>query len=333
MRIAYHLATPPAPLPSLDAAVQEVDALRAAFGGTLTQLYPAASYHAWVPRRWLLPSQVRRIVALDREVDLHHLVSDRLLPFPVLTQLRRPVIYRLLTSPERQPRGLAALSGPVVVSSVLEAERLRGWGAAKVEVIAPGIDLERFRRVKAPPAGPFTVMMASAPWTRRQFATKGVDALLEALSRRPAMRLILLWRGVLTEAAQRRIETAGLEKRVELIRRPVDVARVLGRVHIVVLATTSPRVVKAYPHSLLEGLAAGRPILTSPQLAIAEWIRARGGGEVVECAPDPLGSALDRLMADYEPYRAAARGLDLGRFSITTYVDSYHQLYQSLMSR
>jgi glycosyltransferase involved in cell wall biosynthesis len=332
MKIAYHLATPPAPQPALDAAVQEVETLRAAFGGSLTQLYPGNTYRPWIPRRWLRPSQIRHLIALDCQVDLHHLVSDRLLPFPVLARLRRPVVYRLLTSPKSRPQGLAELSGPVVVSSSTEGRRLRDWGTSRVEVIAPGIDLERFRAVTPPPDGPFTVMMASAPWTRRQFTTKGFDATLEAVRRRPGMRLVLLWRGVLSAPAKRRIEAAGLAERVDLICRPVDVPQILEQVHLVILATTSPRVVKSYPHSLLESLAAGRPVLTSPQLAIARWIDTTGCGEVVECAPDPLGQALDRLMGDYERYRAAATSLDMERFSITAYVNSHRRLYERLVS-
>jgi glycosyltransferase involved in cell wall biosynthesis len=334
MKIAFHLATPPAPLPELDAAVQEVERLRGAFGGSLCRLYPAARYRPWIPRRFLTPATIREMTARDRQVDLHHLVSDRLLDYPALRRLRRPIVYRLLTSPTTRPRVLdnVAPHGPVVVSSAADAGLLRSWGLPDAVPIPPGIDVDRFRAVGAPPADPFTIMMASAPWTRRQFVTKGVDALLEALRRRPRMRLVLLWRGVLVSAARRRIAAAGIGDRVDLIDGEVDVAEALGGVHVVVLATSSPRVVKAYPHSLLEALAAGRPVLTSGVLAIARWVREHGCGEVAACSPTAIGESLDRLANNYGRYRGATEDLDLSGFSTAVHLASYRALYERVLS-
>jgi glycosyltransferase involved in cell wall biosynthesis len=332
MKIAFHLTTPPPPLPALDAAVQEVALLRAEFGGPCSHLYPAAAYRPWIPRKWLPASRIRALEEADAWVDLHHVSSDRLFDHRALRRLRRPLVCRLLVCPSsrRHARERSRIYRAIVVSSPVDGERLRSWGISGVRVIPPGLDLGRFQSVAAPPDGPFTVMMASAPWTRRQFATKGVDALLEAMRLRPHMRLVLLWRGVLLPEIERRIRRRGLSGRVELIAGQVDVTEPLSRAHVVALATTSPRVVKAYPHSLLEGLAAGRPVLTSPTVSLAQMVRDHRCGEVTGCTPETVGAALDRLQSDFPRYQAAVAALDLTEFSIASYLRSYGDLFATV---
>ena len=43
----------------------------------------------------------------------------------------------------------------------------------------------------------FVLLAGSAPWTREQFHSKGVDALLKVAQQVPSLRLIFLWRGLL----------------------------------------------------------------------------------------------------------------------------------------
>jgi glycosyltransferase involved in cell wall biosynthesis len=332
MKIAYYVTVAPPPDPALDAAFREVESLRRELAGPLTTLYPASAYRPWVPRRWLRPAQKAAFLRHDAAVDLHHLATDVPFDYPVLRRLRRPLVCRLLlTPPSGRPAALRCLAraAAVVVSSDGEAARLRAWGLREVAVIAPGIDLERFHGL-SPATGDFTLLMASAPWTRRQFRTKGIDALLGALRERPRMRLILLWRGVLVDAARRRVAAAGLGGRVEIVDRPTDVTAALARAHAVVLVASSPRVVKAFPHSLLEGLAAGRPVVTSSSLAIADLVRDSGAGIISDCEKGALGAALDRLAGDLQRYRDAALGLDLRRFSRGHYLAAYRALYERL---
>ncbi len=332
MKIAFHLSTPPPPIPELDAAVQEVALLQAEFGGSRSHLYPAGAYRPWIPRGWLPAARVQALEEADARVDVHHLTTDRLLDHRALRRLRKPVVCRLMICPASRRLAVerSRIYRAIVVSSPVDAERLRSWGISGVRVIPPGLDLSRFRDVGPPPQEPFTVMMASAPWTRRQFATKGVDALLEVARSRPRTRLVLLWRGVLLAEAERRIEKRGLGDRVELVAGAVDITEALSRVHVVALAATSPRVVKAYPHSLLEGLAAGRPVLTSPVIALAQKVLDHRCGEVAACTPRALGGALDRLESDYASYRAAAAGLDLEDFSIGSHLDAYGDLFATV---
>lgn len=335
MRIAYHLTAPRPPDPVLDAAVQEVERLRTRFGGDVRFLYPARRFRRWLPRRWLPAATVRTLQAVDGQVDLHHVVSDRLRTYRAFERLRRPVIVRLLTPPLEgdADRPSTRRLGAVVVSSEVDAARLRSWGVERPTVIPPPIELERFRAVAPPPdEGPFTLLMGSAPWTRRQFASKGIDALIDVVERTADLRLVLLWRGAQEAAIDRRLRRSAAADRIDCLRRRVEVETVLARCHAAVLPVANDRVVRAYPHSLLEALAAGRPVLTTRHLRLSEMVADSGCGVVAERAGRrELRRAIESLRTDYATFAAAARRLDLDRFDAGRVGTAYGDLYASLL--
>ncbi len=105
----------------------------------------------------------------------------------------------------------------------------------------------------------------------------------------------------------------------------------LGRCHAAVTLTASAKLVKAHPHSLLEALAAGRPVLVSPRIALAELVGAAGAGELVgELTPAALAAAVDRLEEAYDERRRAAAALDLTEFDSRRFVERYAELYRDL---
>ena len=95
------------------------------------------------------------------------------------------------------------------------------------------------------------------------------------------VRLVFLWRGVLLPELVARVRRFEVSERVEILRDRVDVSEVLARVHAAVVLAGQPGLVRAYPHSLLEALAAGRPVLVSDGNPMAEYVRATGCGRVV----------------------------------------------------
>jgi glycosyltransferase involved in cell wall biosynthesis len=74
----------------------------------------------------------------------------------------------------------------------------------------------------------------------------------------------------------------------------------------VVLAET-PKLVKAYPHSLLESLAAGKPILVSGVISMADYVSDTKCGVVVpELGLESLAVALETMMRDYNELQSNA---------------------------
>jgi len=331
MPILYHLTIPRPARPMLDAVVQEAETLRTQFGGEIVYLNPARRPGSLYPERLYGLHRLLYLRRREATVRLHHVYNSHLFYFPYLRWLRRPIVYSVTAGLRQQrPANIKRLGrlAAIVVSNERGRETLQSWGLKNARIIRPGIDASRFSPTPPPPGSGFTLLAGSAPWSEPQFRSKGVEALLAAAEARPDLRLVFLWRGLLFEEMQARIERRGLQARVEVINRRVDVNEVLARVHAAVVLATDATLVKSFPHSLLETLAAGRPVLVSRALPMADYVEQASCGQVVEAvSSEGVLKALARLEADYEAHRTAA--IEVGRrdFSREAMVEAYGRLY------
>jgi len=338
MRVLYHLTIPPSPWAALDAVVQEVEALRTLSedGGQVLHLYPGRTPGTRFPRRWWGLQHLPHLRRIEGQFDLHHIFNPDPYPLDILRVLHRPIVYTATTgsrgAEQKTVQHLAQRVHTLVVPTEAEHAELTKWGISNVIAIRPGINVSHFFHTP-PPTGPFTLLMGSAPWTIAQFESKGVEALLEAAQVRQDLRLIFLWRGLYVEEMERRVAERGLGDRVSIINRQVDVNDVLAQVHAAVVLADDTRLVKAYPHSLLEALAAGRPILVSRAIPMSDYVEQIGCGQVVEAVrSQPFLAALGRLEANYEAHRARALQVGQQDFSQQQMVEAYKRLYASLSS-
>ena len=317
MKVLYLLPILPPKLPKAEALLQEITLLRAAFSGDIIYLNPNASLPIPAPRLCfglhLLPLLWRQ----ERAYDLIHFYNPDPFPYPVLRCLKKPVVYSLLGGVGKQPhwtrffRSLAA----VTVSDEQSQQNLQAWGLSNVHLVRPGIETERFTYQPRPLGEAIHLLMASAPWTLDQFRSKGVEALLDAARAEPRLHLTFLWRGVLSEEMQQRIAQADLGQRVVLIDQQMDVNSLLAQVHAAIVVAETATIVKAWPHSLLDSLAAGKPVLVSRTIPMAAYVERTGCGVVVESVtPQAVLAGLQKLLANYAHYQQAALavGQDFG---------------------
>ena len=110
----------------------------------------------------------------------------------------------------------------------------------------------------------------------------------------------MIWRGLLLNELRERVERRGIGDRVEIVPERVAINDYLKRAHAAVLAAKRSDIVKAYPHSLLESLVAGKPVILSAALPMADYVRQHRCGIVVEDV-----SAADA----HAGHRGAARAL------------------------
>ncbi|MGH9809906.1 MAG: glycosyltransferase, partial [Terriglobia bacterium] len=180
-----------------------------------------------------------------------------------------------------------------------------------------------------PLGGELTVLMASAPWVEDQFDLKGIDALLDTAAKLPSLRLIMLWRGVLLKELLDRVERRGIGDRVEIVTEHVDINSYLNRAHAAVLPAKRGDIVKAYPHSLLESLIAGKPVILSDALPMADYVRQEKCGVVVdEVTEQSLLQAFDQLRTRYDEFARAVRRIDPQIFSENTMIETYRRIYR-----
>jgi glycosyltransferase involved in cell wall biosynthesis len=337
MSIAFLLPTPPPVRPQAEAYAQEIAILCARFDGETLCINPnpliPEGIGLQIPRPFFgfhQPLALRQLGARNR---IFHCYSPTLYPYPVLATLSRPVVYSLTggyTAERDDPaffNGLAAVTVPDPESR----ERLLASGLENVHVVQSGIDADRFD-VHALEIGDHVhLLMASAPWTLAQFADKGIDAMLAAVAAEPRLRVTFLWRGVLTETMRERVRRADVADRVAVIDEMVDVGEALAGVHAGVNLATDGGIVKAYPHSLLEALAAGKPVIVSRQIPMATYVGSRGVGVVVdEITSSAILDAVARLESEYDQLSESARKNRCGDFTIEGMVDSYRKVYASI---
>lgn len=175
-------------------------------------------------------------------------------------------------------------------------------------------------------------MVGSAPWSRSQFRQKGIEALLAAAQRSPRLRLVFLWRGVLADEMERRVHRMGLEERVEILNKKVNVNQVLASVHASVALATNPAIIRSYPHSLMESLAAGKPVLVSRCIPMADYVERTGCGEIVESlASTSILDAVDALAVEYRELQSTAQQVGQRDFSQQAMIASYERVYGHIL--
>jgi len=331
MSVLYLLTSSEPPIEGTDATFQEVSALKAAFNGEMLNLCPRRVPGRPFPPQLLGLHKLPRIWQVERHCTINHVFHSIPFRFPVLRFLRKPVVYTVLTSvPEIEPPDIGWLSSlhSIVVSNPRDAAILQSWGLANHAVVSPAVDTDRIAQGTLQLRNEITLLMASAPWVEDQFESKGIDALLNATVQLPELRLILLWRGLLLGELLERVERRGLKGRVEIISERVDVNKYLRRVHATVLPAKRSDIVKAYPHSLLESLLAGKPVILSDALPMADYVRQHGCGIVLnEVSGSTLIEAIKDLQARYDALAQRARLIDLRAFSQKTMIESYRVIY------
>jgi glycosyltransferase involved in cell wall biosynthesis len=334
MRILYHMTMLPPPLPGAEAISQEVGALQRTFGGRVIYLNPNARCPVHVPRLLFGFHQLRQIRLLEDNLDLHHLYNPDPFPYPVLRRLRHPAVYSLTggVRSTRLNRPFFAALEAVTVPDEESLNRTRAMGLHNVWLVRPGIDTARFSYMPASSNAGIRLLMGSAPWARSQFRSKGVDALLSAARQMPQLHLVFLWRGVLADEMDHRVRRAGLIDRVEVLNREVNVNEVLATVHATVALATRPAIVRAYPHSLMESLAAGKPVIVSQAIPMAAYVRGAGcGTTVAEVTPESLVQAIQTLTSDYRHFQQAALEVGSTDFTIEAMLSSYREVYEHVL--
>jgi len=336
MRTLYHLTILPPRRPLCEALSQEVAALRVHFDGELVYLNPNRHFPLYVPRLLFGFHKLRQIRIWERELDLHHFYNPDPFPFPVLRWLHRPVLYSITSgvAEGRLNKAFFEALAAVAVTDERSLKRLRSQGLENVYKVRPGIDTSQFTHSPLRLQSEIRLMVGSAPWTKRQFHTKGVDALLLAARQAPHLKLTFLWRGVLADEMQRRVRRMNLEKQVTVLNERVDVNEVLANVHASVTLATASGIVKSYPHSLMESLAAGKPVLVSRAIPMADYVEEKGCGVVMEeVTTQDVLTAVEALTQQYEDLQRSARQVGQQDFPLNRMLESFGQAYQNIINR
>ena len=333
MRILYYHTAVPVLIKKTDAVVQEIDLLRGRFKGEMVTLRPRIRALIPFPRFFFGLQWIAKIRKEEFCADCHHVFNPDLFFFPILRWLRSPIVYSVVAGVGHQTVRLNPAIDRFVdwitVNNPRDWRALRKVGYSRIQMVPPGFDGSRIFPSPPPGLKKFTVLVGSAPWTLAQFRLKGIDTLLEAARQMPDLNLVFLWRGYFFEELQQRIRGAQVADRVQVFNDQVDINRVLSGVHAGIVLAEGSTLVKAYPHSLLECLAAGRPILVSRCIAMADLVDETKCGLVLEgMTAREVSAKIMELRDNYGEYSPRARGVVRDHFSLGAMLQGYQEVYE-----
>lgn len=330
MKILYHLATLPPKIPKAEAIAQEISVLCHHFDGDTIYINPNQHSPVYVPRLAFGLHKLKYLRRIEAGLQLHHFYNPDPFPFFYLRLLRRPVVYSISCGVSDKRPSVRFLSSLDAIAAADERslKRLKAWGIDNVFLVKPGIKKDRYTFSPLPVGSKFRLMVGSAPWTKAQFVTKGIDALLDAAQMAPNLHLIFLWRGVLANEIDRRVQQANLEHRVTLIHKFVDVNKILADVHASIALAANPGILKSYPHSLLDSLAAGKPVIINQEIPMSDYVRDKQCGVVIDqISPTAIIAGVENLKRNYQQFQNIALTVGQQDFSINAMVSSFEKLY------
>lgn len=216
-----------------------------------------------------------------------------------------------------------------------EARRF-GFNLPDVRTIPNGVDSDAAAAGVMSPMiaqiiddGPFMLFLGRLNWK------KGLDRLIAALATTADVRLVIAgndedgYRSTLERLAA----TAGVSRRL------VFAGAVHGADKHALMAAARALVLPSYSENfgnvVLEAMAAGRPVIVTPEVGVSDLVRETGAGLVVDGSSATLGPALQTLTADAMVGDAmGARGRAAAqRYSWDSVAAQMEALYQSVLDR
>src|SRR3954463_10282369 len=315
-------------LPKVESAATEVAQFRLRSFKSPASLGTLREFASWLRAR-----DIAVVQACDLYANIFALPGAALAQVPVRIGARRE-----LAPPDKTRAHLAAqrfayrAAHRVVANSSAGADRLRHEGVPtpKILVIPNGIDISHFR---APQPRKQRRIIATVANLRQE---KGHDVLLHAAAlirgRVPDVRFRIIGDGPLRESLQQLASGLGLLDVVEFLGHREDVSALLATSDLYAF----PSRTEAFPNGLIEGMAAGLPVVASAVGGMLELVDDRRNGRLVPPGDhQALADVLLELMEDAsmaDELAAAARRTIEARYSFTRMVSAFTDLYISELS-
>lgn len=224
--------------------------------------------------------------------------------------------HRYTLAIEAQMFRHASLRAVICNSYMVRDDIARRFGVAedRLHVIHNGVDLDHFhpglkrqhrtesrRQLGIPEAAPVVLYVGSG------FARKGVPQLLQAMTmmRHDKAVAVIVGKDKHTRRMQALAERLGLAGRVHFAGPQQDVRPWYGMADVMAL----PTLYDPFPNVVLEALACGLPVMTTPTSGAAEILQGRDCGRICDALDaSAQAAALDDLLeGDPELLEASAR--------------------------
>lgn len=324
--------------PEKEAVSKEIHLLHTHFPGSLVY---GISSHDWLKfslkQRYVVhfyrPYRLAPalIPLLSTRFDLSHIYHSLHNRYFLDHLSKKPIILTAATGGDMLEPARYKKIDRIVLESAYDLERVRQAGIPeeKLSIIYPGLDLSKFSYQE--PDEDFTILFASSPFSPEYFGARGIDLLIAAAAACQDVRFLLLWRRwsgteqTITPMIQ---DKTNIVLNTNIIR---NMGTFLNGVHTVIAPFTSQMLTKPCPNSIIESLAAGKPVLVSDKVSIAYLIEQEQCGIVFPPEKGALVAAIHELKKNYRTYQQHARRCAEKYFSKDTFLAQYESLYNALL--
>jgi glycosyltransferase involved in cell wall biosynthesis len=251
--------------------------------------------------------------------------------------LRKPIIYTITgyineTKAEniKKYKSLLKKIDAIVVGSHEDKDTLESLGLNNVQVIFPGTDLKGFNYSK-PENENFKLLFASAPLRMHSFEHNGVNLITNAFTDLKNIELVCLWRGKYLMEMEELIKKTNNQKKIHIINKVMNMKEELNKVHATILPYTGTDECKTCPNSLVESLAAGKPVLTTDIIPFSNLVLKEKCGVVIKPTKEAFIEGIRDLRENYEKYQEKCIPAAKKYFSKERFVKEYNTIYSKVV--
>jgi len=302
------------------------------------------------------PGQASRLVRRDRVLMLAGGAWLALRAAAALVERRGDVTHifggqsswHLLRALGRRPILITAVVPSLTAARVTQANIARvaveaeggiddwikhGVALERIEIVRPGIDLEWYAASAAPDHDRFTLLFASSPSSLTEIPSRGIPLLVELARLRSDIDVDVPWRNWGdVAAAQRAIAELRPPANFRVTFDGVQDMRPHYAAAHATIVCFERGTGKTCPNFVIEGLAAGRPCVATPDIGLAADLLRAHAGVVAARNVGALAAAIDELQADWSGFSRRARQLAEEQFGLARFVASYERLYGDIAS-
>jgi glycosyltransferase involved in cell wall biosynthesis len=217
--------------------------------------------------------------------------------------------------------------GMIVVESEQHYELFAqsGISAERLQLIYPSSGLRVYREALTP----FRILFASSPPARFDLLSRGIHLMLSAARRLPEVRFVLAWRQTNLAELNQLIAEFGVTN-VEVHNGCVDMDELYASCSACILPGLTHNSLKPCPHSALESLAHGKPVLVSRPTSISGLVERERCGLVFEPTVLGLEAAVVDLQTRYAEYQSNCHRVVEEHFAPDRFCSRYDEIYASL---
>jgi glycosyltransferase involved in cell wall biosynthesis len=221
----------------------------------------------------------------------------------------------------------------VVVETEKQGKLARSIGIdIPINIIPFGVDTDIYKPQPIP-SHPFKFLFASSPIKKNQLESRGIDLMLRALAKvQGNIRLTYITREGLSNEIKGLISKYKLESRIDLLTGDQKMPDLYSKHHACIIPYTSHFGVMDLPHTALESLASGRPVVSTDVIGLGQILSDNNCG--IACSPtlDEFLKAMNRIKDLYPTFQENCEGTAEKLFKKDQFLLRYKKLYTEVIN-